>query len=188
MSVSLRTRLANAACAFQTGHSVRDLDRIDRRRLGLLGRRLVRQLDRLADSFDDPEDSLGLRASHRASARAVEDLTARAVEGRERVAKTALLKELSFRRSLSYMRRREEVRDFEVAQDLGDASASKLEPVPVAPAELYGKFHEGLLEDRGLYFRFYQHRLTAWDWHVCLRLVWSAALIGLYRLSGRGPP
>lgn len=166
----LSRRIADALCAFETGHSVRDLDRCQRRRMRLLGDRLSARLQREADDaagWPFGENSFFLRHA-RALAQEAVDLTDRAVIGKDRVAQARLAKKLDIERASLDARRRQEWREGERIELLPDGDIRSLEPLGITPVELQGRFHKGLTERRSLYLGFHEQGFCRRYWHVCL--------------------
>lgn len=145
MKRSLARRLSDAICAFRTGHSRRDLDRVRMRRFRLLGDRLaMRDERRSVDAGAWPH--LGERYSD--LAHTVRDLTDRVVVGRERIREAALLKHFELDRACLLSRRRNELLDWKPVERAANVDGSHVEAAPVPSPKLYGKLYEGLLEKR----------------------------------------
>jgi len=165
MSRQLSRRFADALCAFRTGHSVRDLDRVRTRRLLLLGRRLLQSRRKVAEeAFLLPEL---FWASHRRAANLVRKLGKRG----GRIARPALLQELEVERSSlrsSRMRAWAEVRSLDGSRE--DA-VEELKAAPVFSDEGYGKLLDGLGEERVLDSLQHKLRRGVRYWHRFLRAV-----------------
>lgn len=184
MSVSLRTRLANAACAFQTGHSVRDLRRIRKSALMLLARRLAERHRRQAAMVS----SETLRASALSRAEALEDAVERLSKSSDRALETFLAHTLDIDRAC--------LRNFwrsKTAQRIGlghldEFSGDDREVIRMAGGELRCQLYESLFEDRRFDFLADEQFVGRWDWHGFFHFVrfqiWRAVL----SFSGRGPP
>lgn len=150
MSRRLSRRFADALCAFRTGHSVRDLDRVRTRRILLLGRRMAERLRREAHSYRG--DALGdMVASHR---EVLADDTERLVHalakpGQREIA-AVLLHKLQVDRAHLYIVRVRQWRDVRAGSGLDDDVVQRTHVLPAFSDERYGKLLEGLVEHRML--------------------------------------
>lgn len=140
MSRSLLRRLDDAFCAFRTGHSRRDLDRVCRRRLELLGSRLVKRHERSAEKVVFARELFGELA------KSALDLLENFRQSRGRTGAADLLKTLEIERSRlrsSRMGMWAQVCSFDGADEY---TIEHLKAVPVFSDERYGKLFEGLRE------------------------------------------
>lgn len=138
---SILRRLDNAACAFLTGHSRRDLDRVRRRRLYLMGRRLVASRQKDAEWAQKWDEKLYLQSSADASS----DLLEQFEQSSGRCGGAALLDEIEiYRAALSPRRIWTQVRT------LDGSLENVLQPLharSIVPHKLYGKLFDGLREE-----------------------------------------
>lgn len=171
--------LDDAICAFVTGHSRRDLDRVRMRRFQLLAGRIVLRHYAAAEATD-----WGFLATRlRASAQTVAELMDRVVVRRERIAEAALLQEFQIDRSSLYSRRRHDAFDRQILELSPDAQCRALETLPVASPKLYGKLYEGLLEQVGPDLFLECSRFCARNGHRVLRCLMMFAEAATRRLD-----
>lgn len=150
MSRRLSRRLADALCAFRTGHSLRDLERVQTRRLILLGRRMAGRLRSDARSFRG--DFLGDMVAERREALAneTERLVHALAQPGQRAVAAVLLHKLQIDRANLYAVRVGQWRDVRLGCGLADDHLNLLRVLPSLPGEGYGKLLEGLVEHRML--------------------------------------
>lgn len=184
MSVSLRTRLANAACAFQTGHSVRDLRRIRKSALVLLAQRLAARHRREASMVS----SETLRASALSRAQALEDAIKRLSKASDRQVETFLSHALYLDRAFLRTLWRSETAQRIGLGHLKEFAGNDREIVRMAGGELRCKLYESLFEDRRFDFFADEQFVGRWDWHGFFHFVRFQIWRPVRSFSGRGPP
>lgn len=181
---SLRRRFSDAACAFQTGHSVRDLERVTRRRLVLLATRAADTIDREAAAEPSDYAASSLRSWSARLREAVESYLK--CLNREREA--TLLCRLDIRRIEMARRRWEETADFEAVDRFDDGTSAGRDALWFLPGEFAAKLHKGLFEDPGFYLGLYEQRIGVWNWHRFLRWVRQGCKAGAVRVLRAGVP
>lgn len=165
MSRPLSRRLADAACAFHTGHSVRDLDRVRTGRLVLLGRRLAATRRKTAD------DAVLMTERFERSHRRATDLVKQLGERGGRIVRSALLKEIEIERASLRSRRMGAWSKIRSLGRDGEDASEELKAAPVFSDERYGKLFEGLGEESVLDPLQHKLRLGIGYWHRFLRAV-----------------
>lgn len=141
MSRSLLRRLDDAFCAFRTGHSRRDLDRVRVRRLTLLGRRWVERQERIAAENEFFQEYF------RGSAQSSRDLFEKYAQSRGRVGSAALLQSLEVERLCLRSRRIGLWAQVGSLDGPDEYTLQQLKAAPVFSDEFYGKLYEGLREE-----------------------------------------
>lgn len=184
MSASLRTRLANAACAFQTGHSVRDLRRVRKSALLLLARRLAERHRREAAMVS----SETLRASALSRAEAIEDAIKRLSKASDRKIETFLSHALDLDRAFLRTLWRSETAQRVGLGHLDEFSGNDREILRMAGGELRCQLYESLFEDRRFDFLADEQFVGRWDWHHFFHFVRFQIRRAVRSFSGRGPP
>lgn len=181
MSRRLSRRLADALCAFRTGHSVRDLDRARMRRLVLLGGRMAQRLRREARSFRG--DALGdMVASHRDElADKAERLVHALAQPGQREVAPVLLHQLQVDRAHLYVVRVRQWRDVRADNGPGDEVVQRADILPALSGERYGKLLEGLVEHRMLDPFEEKLRFCIRSGHRVLRAVWGQFRLRILR-------
>lgn len=181
MSRRLSRRLADALCAFRTGHSVRDLDRVRMRRLLLLGGRMAQRLRREARSFRG--DALGdMVAGHRDElADKAERLVHALAQPGQREIATVLLHQLQVDRAHLYVVRMRQWRDVRADNGLGDEVVQRAHILPALSSERYGKLLEGLVEHRMLDPFEEKLRFCIRSGHRVLRAAWVQFRLCIHR-------
>jgi len=164
MSRSLSRRLANAACAFQTGHSVRDWRRTSLERVLLLSRRVAAEKRRAAGKCQ----SAWIVSHLNARAAALDSAIERCLEGFDREAETFLLNALDVERICIRAFWRAEALDRMGLSHIDDAPQGGLEATIIARCELRCQLYEGLFENGRLDFLFDEKLVGRWDWHCFL--------------------
>lgn len=165
MSRSLLRRLDDAFCAFRTGHSRRDLDRTNWRRLQLLCERAIASDQKQIDT-----DETGLVGSV-----SVQILDAfrndlqRFLESRDRSIHGVLAKRLYLRRSSLHCRRLDELARRKAGGNIVDAALYYVQALSVPPAKTYGKLYKGLLKERPFDHLFRKQFFHGLDGHRVLR-------------------
>ena len=144
MSRALLRRLDDAFCAFRTGHTRRDLDRANRRRLQLLCERAIASETREMD--DDRTGLVGIVLAPRLDA--FRDDLKGFLQGRDRGAHRRLAERLDLRRASLQRSRLDELAYRKAGGSLVDAALYSVELLSIPPANTYGKLYEGLLEKR----------------------------------------
>jgi hypothetical protein len=174
--MSLLRRLDDAVCALATGHSRRDLDRVRKRRLQILGgRMIVRRFER-AERHDLFRDFL--LADAESAMHLVRDIA----NGGHRLHGAALLQQLEVDRSLLRSARMRGWAQVDAVQRADEDAIEFLKTAPVFSDECYGKLHEGLLH-RGVANRLQHHkRVCVRYWHELLHLFLR------FRREACGPP
>lgn len=184
---SLRRRLANAACAFQTGHSVRDLERAYRRRVHLLMNRIADRLDREAAALEGESSSAPEYLRSRAAR--LRELAKSYLQGLDRDGEADVLGVLEIERIHLARRRWEETANVEALHGLDDRTGAGRDASGVLMSKFAAKLHEGLFEDPGLYLCFYEHRIGTWNWHrFLLWLRQSVRQYAVQLIRACGPP
>ena len=159
---SLFRRLDDATCAFLTGHSRRDLDRVRRRRLYLLGRRLVASQQKDAEWAQKWDEKLYLQSSADASS----DLLEQFEQSSGRRGGAALLYEIEIYRAWLGPRR-----IWTQVRALDGSLEYVLQPLhtrSIVPNKLYGKLFDGLREEGVGYTFMNKLRLSVSRWHSVL--------------------
>ena len=161
-SRTLLRRISDAACAFQTGHSVRDLERTYQRRVHRLSQRISAQMNREADRIE-PESQLGSDFLRSRAARLHE-----AAEGYlrclDRDLEASILGLLEIARVHRARGRWEEASDAESVERFDDGTGACSHTMRILLRKFAAKLHEGLFEDPGFYLGLYEKRIGAWDW------------------------
>ncbi|MCV0429285.1 MAG: hypothetical protein K5905_27870 [Roseibium sp.] len=161
---TFKRRIADAACAFQTGHSVRDYDRVYQRRVVLLSRRIVNEKRREATQSPNTAEHI------LAYADMIEDALNRYDKGFESASLPFLQYLLFVQRSWSAFGEAEAL-GVEFSEGLLQSVRSHDEPNLVSPFKFDGKIYEGLFEDGSFDLFFNKHFFGRWNWHRFLR--WS---------------
>ncbi|WP_299864460.1 hypothetical protein [uncultured Hoeflea sp.] len=164
MTRALSRRLANAACAFQTGHSVRDFRRTSLARVVLLARRVAAEKRRSAARCR----SAWLIAQLTARSEALEDAIERTTKGFDREAEAFLLCALDVERACIRAFWRAETLDRMGLSHCEDAPEGSLEAAIIARCKLRCQLYEGLFENGRLDFFFDEKLVGRWDWHCFL--------------------
>ncbi|WP_035900385.1 hypothetical protein [Labrenzia sp. DG1229] len=178
---SLKRRLADAACAFQTGHSVRGYRRSYSRRVALLALRVANHERREAETR--PEHAEGLLAS----AQSIENAVNRHLETFEGKSLSFLLDRAFIERSRS-RRGEAEALGVEIIEHGIEACRCHFEPDPVSSLKFQGHLYKGLFEDGSFDFLFYQHFVGRWDWHRFLRWLKASLAFQGKRLTRKVRP
>lgn len=169
MTRSLSRRLDDALCAFATGHSRRDIERVRRKRLALRAMRTARAMRAYVAATSGPDylqDWLDeLNAKTLASASAFDDVAHRLLVGLECESEAALLNELYIHSAARYARARRDLLDIDAAKGGLDVVAGEREALGVAPRESKGKLHKGLTKQACLDFLYRQFGLGCGDGH-----------------------
>lgn len=162
MSRSFVRRLSDAACAFQTGHSVRDLERTYQRRVHRLSQRMVARLNRDADKVEPESDSYS--ASLRSRATKLHEAAEGYLRCLDRELEARILGILEIERVHSARRRWEETPCAKAVESFDDRSGAGSHTLRILLRKFAAKLHEGLFEDPGFYLGLYEKRIGAWDW------------------------
>ena len=179
--MTLVRRLADALCAFRTGHSRRDLDRMSRRRLRLLGERMLARRKRQAETMI--YETASFRRWATTAANLLDDLLHR----RHSDVATLLVEQLEIDRLMIHFRR-VSARAQIGFDEGGGQHLFKRTPWPGPGDELYGKLHEGLVQQSVLHTLQHKLRMKAANWHGLLPLLrpevaWSLLTNGKMPIS-----
>ncbi len=183
---SLFRRLDNAACAFLTGHSRRDLDRVRLRRLKILVRREIARLEREAREHEH----FSFRAT---SCRSLAQSLASRLEGIvDRVdgdAYRVLLDHLHIERINLHARRKFQWDDWHSLDDFDKARIHcPVMPVVDPASKQYGKLFKGL-GDRRIFDPFHDKGgFRVWHWHSVPAPLFRWLVRPLQRAKVSGPP
>lgn len=165
MSRSLLRRLDDAFCAFRTGHSRRDLDRTNWRRLQLLCERAI-----ASDQTQIDTDETALVGSLSAQILdAFRNDLQRFLQSRDRSIHCVLAKRLYLRRYSLHCRRLDEFARRKAGGNIVDAALYYAEALSVPPAKTYGKLYKGLLKERPFDHLFRKQFFRGLDGHRVLR-------------------
>ena len=175
MTRPLSRRLADAACALQTGHSVRDFRRASLERVVLLSRRVAAEKRRSAAR----SRSAWFVAQLTARAKALENAIERTTQGFDREAEAFLLNALDVERACIRAFWRAEALDRMGLSHCDDAPEGSLEAAIIARCKLRCQLYEGLFENGRLDFFLDEKLVGRWDWHCFLH--WLRALPRLWR-------
>ncbi|WP_146119542.1 hypothetical protein [Phyllobacterium phragmitis] len=182
---SLLRRFDDAACAFCHGHSRRDLDRVRRRRLLLLGQRLVASRERRAEWAESFDDVLFFQSS----ADAAFDLLEHFHQSGGRLGDAALLEEIEIDRARLCARR---VWAHLCSRDgTHENVLEKWNAAPILSNKRYGKLFEGLGEKGVLRPFVHKLRIRVPYWHRVFSPLFRRFHLAFERLSNRascGPP
>lgn len=161
-------RLADAASAFVTGHSVRDRDRVRLQRMRLLASRMLAFDRRSIHAGEEALRELGLDVPSKVAAltdptqRRIDEL----VQGLRGVAYAALLQQLYIHRDRIRCRAIDDALDRDaVDRDLVDTAILRFEALLVEPPAHYGKLYEGLAQEGIFDLCLRQARLSICNWH-----------------------
>lgn len=176
----LARRLDDALCAFRTGHSRRDLVRVNRRRLQLLCERAIESSQKEIDA-----DWTGLVGTVAQPALdAFRDDLQRFLQCPDSIVQRRLAQRLDLRRARLHGCRLDELARRKAGSNIVDAAFHYVDALSIPPATTYGKLYEGLLEERP-FDRFLgkevfrgldRHRILRW-----LKLRWA------FRVRGKLP-
>lgn len=187
MKRALSRRLADAACALQTGHSVRDFRRASLERVVLLSRRVAAEKRRSAAKCRSAWMISQLTAREEALENAIE----RTTKDFDREAEAFLLNALEVERACIRAFWRAEALDRMGLSHLDDAPEGSLEAAVIARCKLRCQLYEGLFENGRLDFFLDEKLVGRWDWHCFLH--WLRALPRRWResrnhgVAGRSP-
>lgn len=157
---TLRRRLADAACAFQTGHSVRDFDRTSRKRIVLLAERAATRFEKQAENSECAYVSSSRSARAMRFRKAIE----RYLDGFDRDAETVVLRLLELSRCEQARWRWEEAARAHCVQFLEDGQPTHVDGFRMPLRKFAAKLHEGLFEDAGFYLGLHEQRIGSWNW------------------------
>lgn len=185
--MKLLRRLDDALCAFVTGHSRRDMDRVRMRRLALLGGRLSARLRREASVHRESLFLGDILAEHKsASADAADSLVRAILDHRDRSVAAILLAKLEVDRASLYTLHIGRGTQIRARGRLSEDTLKRLDAAFVRSNERYGKLLEGLGKHRVLDALQHKLRLRIGNWHGFLhrcRLGWDILRTGRLPVS-----
>lgn len=176
----LARRLDDALCAFRTGHSRRDLVRVNRRRLRLLCERAIESGQREIDA-----DWTGLvGAVEQPALDAFRDDLQRFLQSSESIVLRRLAQRLDLRRSRLHDCRLDELARRKAGSNIVDAAFHYVDALSVPPAKSYGKLYKGLLEERPFDRFFGKKVFRGLDRHQILHRL---KMLGTFCVRGKLP-